>query len=248
MSTGRKLARHTVKGLGVIGVFLSAGLAYESYAKGDTVGAIGNSITAIGSFILLFSTIAPPLFIVAIGLVIIGTIISLFSDDEKETWIEHSFWGTSVEYPGIEREETSLKDYITMMQKPSNKTFIASEFEKETKYFLDVMSSFRLEDKDKDDNVFEVYSAKITDEESLESLKITYECYRYIQTSRGLRKNSVPRFIRSLKKQLIAPGEVKISYNTVSMPEKVTINFKANLPRYPNGEFSENLEIEITND
>ncbi|MDO6784119.1 hypothetical protein Q4583_08340 [Neptunomonas phycophila] len=248
VSTGRKLARHTVKGLGVIGVFLSAGLAYESYAKGDTVGAIGNSITAIGSFILLFSTIAPPLFIVAIGLVIIGTIISLFSDDEKETWIEHSFWGTSVEYLGIEREETSLKDYITMMQKPSNKTFIANEFEKETKYFLDVMSSFRLEDKDKDDNVFEVYSAKITDEESLESLKITYECYRYIQTSRGLRKNSIPRFIRSLNKQLIAPGEVKILYNTVSMPEKVTINFKATLPRYPNGEFSENLEIEITND
>ena len=247
MSTGRKLARHTVKGLGVIGVFLSAGLAYESYAKGDTVGAIGNSITAIGSFILLFSTIAPPLFIVAIGLVIIGTVISLFSDDEKETWIEHSFWGTSKEYLMLKRNNFTVDEFIKKTQNPAERPSMISNLEKEIAYFMDIISSLRLEDNNKTDNKFEVKCSKIVAEKDLESLTVSHSCYRISSTHRGRFRKKTPDFVENIKKHLISPGEIEVIFDTLKVPTGSLIKFKITIPRFPNGSFVEEIEIETSN-
>lgn len=163
---GYVVGQNMIRGISVVGVLLSVGQAWESIKNEDKTALTGHSLVAIANVALMFSSLLGPFgFAVAIGVLVIGTVMSFMGYDDIEKWIKDSFWGISNDYWGENRQnildliytsKVGLKDeypkremctsdnlYSIKDQQDKNR-IIQDAFEREVRWYYDLSVNLNL--------------------------------------------------------------------------------------------------------
>lgn len=188
---GYVVGQNMIRGISVVGVLLSLGQAWESNKNEDKTALTGHSLVAIANVALMFSSLLGPVgFAVAIGVLVIGTVMSFMGYDDIEKWIKDSFWGISDEYWSERREDIPelIKDSsLALSNRVENPNIctkgqvlqndiIQNSFEKEVRWHYDL--SVKLELRYLDDNRIEVNCGSIIYEEDISS--VSYKVYGFV--------------------------------------------------------------------
>ncbi|WP_370053647.1 toxin VasX [Neptunomonas sp.] len=188
---GYVVGQNMIRGISVVGVLLSLGQAWESIKNEDKTALTGHSLVAIANVALMFSSLLGPVgFAVAIGVLVIGTVMSFMGYDDIEKWIKDSFWGISDEYWSIERQKIptliklSTRGLLNNIDNPyvcTEEDLLLNEkiqgtFEREVRWYYDL--SVQLELKVLSDHIIEVNCGSIMFEKDTSS--ISYDVYGFV--------------------------------------------------------------------
>ncbi|WP_395343127.1 toxin VasX [Ningiella sp. W23] len=233
-----KTLNATAKAAGVVGVVMSGFMAVEGYQRGDKAMMLGNGLMAAGGLVLLFVATGP-LAVIAVVAIIIGLVVSFFSLNDVQLWVQHGFWGTSGEYWRIKRYD-SIDDQINaakILANPSDSQYqsIKDEFELELAEYIDINASLTVTDLQANDGKVEVSCALLQSESDLSRLRVSAE-YDKAWTVYDLALSVNTQFIASGKAQLI-----------IAKPNSITdardVDIEVEVSRIRDNTFEESLTI-----
>lgn len=218
----------------VIGIAMSGIMMAEGFARGDMKMAIGNALMLIGSVAILFATGIGA--VIAVAIIIVGFIITLFSNSDGENWIKRGFWGTSGQYWGDTRDtlDVRLQD-ASVLAYPGEANYraIRQAFDDELAEFVDMFSTLQILNPVAGNGQLEIHCGVINTPADLGRMTVRAEYFGYRMRNTAAQLSG-PVFV--------APGVARISVAVPAgtvMADWARVNVAVELPRVPNGEFSE---------
>ncbi|MFV0487916.1 MAG: toxin VasX, partial [Vibrio fluvialis] len=239
-----------------VGAAIAIGKSYEGFVRGDYTAAIGNALVAAGSIIMIATMSTGVGAVIGLVMIAVGTVITIFSDDDLTKWLRGSFWGVGY-YVYWDRARPQVFDQQLEISTRLADQYpqISEYYKKELEDFLDLVWGVSITNSTKGDKQAEIFCSAIQSEQDVAKLSVALKQISQTSSFMGMPGPRVAIDVKgvTVDLQFVEPQRVRAIFRNFEPREQSTyiggvsystVDIEASYPNFGGGTWTGLLTID----